>query len=365
MRADTDDYRQIFLTAIPLMDTRAPVEFSRGAFPNASNLPLLSDAEREQVGICYKNNGQEAAIELGRELVAGSTRARRLAGWENFAITHPEGYLYCFRGGLRSRTTQLWMREEGVEYPLVKGGYKAMRQYLIDELERSIAQANLVLVAGKTGTGKTRVIETLSRAVDLEALARHRGSSFGRLPEPQPTQIDFENALSIALLRQLGGGERRILLEDEGKLIGRAALPDQLREKMQIAPLLLVEESIEERVQVILEDYVHDLGQRYLQVSAEDGPMLHQQHLLAGLERIKKRLGGRLYGQLEALMKAAFEQYQGGGDDSLHRQWIEGLLVEYYDPMYDYQMSRREGEILGRGPRDEITSMAREYCGGP
>jgi tRNA 2-selenouridine synthase len=238
-----------------------------------------------------------------------------------------------------------------------------MRRFLIDELEASIDRVKLVLVAGKTGTGKTRVIEDLPRAVDLEGLARHRGSSFGRLPEPQPTQIDFENALSIAFMRLLQDGDNHVILEDEGKLIGRTALPDRLRDKMQLAPLLLVEESLAERVQVILEDYVHDLGERYSQASTEQGPGLHRQHLLEGLARIKKRLGGRLFAQLDTQMQAAFEQQLRNGDDSLHRQWIEGLLLEYYDPMYEYQMSRREGEIIGRGRRHEIITLARERRG--
>ncbi len=363
MRPNTKDYRRIFLQELPLMDTRAPVEFARGAFPSAVNLPLMSDDEREQVGICYKEAGRQSALELGQQLVGGSIKQQRLAGWRQFVVDHPEGYLYCFRGGLRSRTTQQWMRDNGDEYPLIEGGYKAMRRFLIDELAASIDRVKLVLVAGKTGAGKTRVIEGLPRVVDLEGLARHRGSSFGRLPEPQPTQIDFENALSIAFMRLLNDGDNHVILEDEGKLIGRTVLPDRLRDKMQLAPLLLVEESVAERVQVILEDYVQDLGKRYSQAHGEQGSSLHRQHLLEGLARIRKRLGSCLFARLETQMQAAFEQQFRDGNDSLHRQWIEGLLVEYYDPMYEYQMSRREGDIIARGRRDEIITLTRERHG--
>ena len=157
MRADTDNYREIFLRGVPLFDTRAPVEFARGAFPAAINLPLMSDSEREQVGIRYKLAGQSAAIELGNELVCGATKEARTRAWCNFAKEHPQGYQYCFRGGLRSQTSQLWMRDAGCEYPLVLGGYKAMRRFLLDQLELSIRAARFVLIAGKTGTGKTRV----------------------------------------------------------------------------------------------------------------------------------------------------------------------------------------------------------------
>ena len=104
MRDDTADYRALFLEDVPLMDTRAPVEFARGAFPTAANLPIMTGEERHQVGICYKEHGQAAAIELGHRLVSGDTRDARIAGWCDFARQHPDGYLYCFRGGLRSRT---------------------------------------------------------------------------------------------------------------------------------------------------------------------------------------------------------------------------------------------------------------------
>ncbi len=180
----------------------------------------MSDAERAQVGICYKQQGQDAAIKLGHQLVSGELKAQRLAQWAAFARQHPQGYLYCFRGGLRSQTVQRWLREEGIDYPLVIGGYKAMRRFLLEELERSLASASFVLVSGKTGTGKTRVIAHLARAVDLEGLANHRGSSFGQMPTPQPSQIDFENGLSIALLRLLAKSSGPIFLEDEGRLIG-------------------------------------------------------------------------------------------------------------------------------------------------
>jgi len=363
MRADTNDYRKIFLRGIPLFDTRAPVEFARGAFPAALNLPLMSDAEREQVGIRYQQAGQSAAIELGNELVCGAVKEARIRDWCNFAKQHPEGYLYCFRGGLRSQTSQLWMRDAGCEYPLILGGYKAMRRFLIDQLESSIALARFVLIAGKTGTGKTRVIEVIERAVDLEGLAKHRGSSFGRLLDPQPSQIDFENSLSIDLLRLMAAAESAVFLEDEGRLIGRVNLPDSLCEKMQASPLLVVDEPLEQRVQVILEDYVGDLGERYHRSWGDESVGRHRQHLLEGLARIKKRLGGESYATIEKQMTAAFDHQLRGGDESQHRQWIETLLLDYYDPMYAYQMDKREGRVLARGNRAEIIALAGESIG--
>ena len=357
-RPDTDDYRALFLNPTPMMDMRAPAEFSRGAFPTSLSLPLMSDAERAEVGICYKQHGQEAAIERGHQLVSGELKAARLAQWVAFAEQHPLGYLYCFRGGLRSQTVQRWLREAGIDYPLVIGGYKAMRRFLLEELERSVAKASFVLISGKTGTGKTRVISQLLRAVDLEGQANHRGSSFGQMPTPQPSQIDFENGISIALMRLRAKGPERIFLEDEGRLIGSLALPESLREKMRVAPMLVVEQSLAERIDVVIEDYVVDLGQRYELKYPEDGPRLHCEKLQADLARIRKRLGGELHQQVSDMMARAFaRQWQDAQLDG-HRQWIALLLEKYYDPMYEYQLSKRAGEQLFQGDRQAVIAWA-------
>jgi tRNA 2-selenouridine synthase len=357
-RPDTDDYRELFLTDAPMMDMRAPTEFSHGAFPSACSLPLMSDEERAQVGICYKEQGQEAAIELGHQLVAGELKAERLARWSEFARSHPQGYLYCFRGGLRSSTVRQWLRDEGIDYPLVLGGYKAMRRFLLEELERSVARAELILVSGRTGTGKTRVISRLARSVDLEGLANHRGSTFGQLPEPQPSQIDFENALSIAMLKLLVGDETRVLLEDEGRLIGRLYLPEVLLERMKLSPMAVVEQTLEERVDVIVEDYVLDLGGRFAALHGDLGPLRHSEKLQDDLGRIRKRLGGERFQQVSDMMAAAFAAQASSGDLSLHREWIAFLLEHYYDPMYDYQLSQRNGEVLFRGNRSAVIEWA-------
>ena len=360
-RPDTDDYRALFLDPTPMMDMRAPAEFVGGAFPAALNLPLMSDDERAQVGICYKQRGQEAAIALGHQLVGGELKARRLAQWVEFARQYPQGYLYCFRGGLRSQTVQRWLRDAGIDYPLVRGGYKAMRRFLLDELEYSIDKASFVLVSGKTGTGKTRVITHLANAVDLEGLANHRGSSFGQMPTPQPSQIDFENGLSIALLRLLAKSSQPIFLEDEGRLIGCLALPESLREKMRTAPLVVVEQSLEQRIDIVIEDYVVDLGQRYAVLFGDDdGARLHSEKLQSDLARIRRRLGGQLHQEVSGMMAAAFVRQWQDTEVSGHRQWIAVLLEKYYDPMYEYQLSKRAGAQWFRGDRQAVIARVRQ-----
>lgn len=357
-RPDTDDYRAIFLADAPMMDMRAPVEFAQGAFPTAASLPLMSDDERARVGTCYKQEGQQAAITLGHKLVSGEVKAQRLAAWAEFARSHPDGYLYCFRGGLRSRTVQQWLREEGVDYPLVKGGYKAMRRFLLEELERSIEQAELVLIGGKTGTGKTKVIEALPRSADLEGLANHRGSTFGRMVTPQPSQIDFENKLSIALMKLLQQSQEPLFLEDEGRLVGRLYLPESLRLKMKTAPLVVVEQTLEQRVDVVLDDYIIDLGRRFGELYGEDGPARHSERMQEDLAKIRKRLGGERHQQVSAVMAQAFAEQAHSGDLAGHRLWIATLLEQYYDPMYEYQLQQREGRVLFSGGREAVVAWA-------
>ena len=357
---ETDDYRGLFLDPTPMLDLRSPAEFARGAFPAAASLPLMSDEERAQVGICYKERGQRAAVELGHRLVSGDTRAARLADWVTFARDHPGGCLYCWRGGLRSELVQQWLAAEGIDYPRVRGGYKALRRFLLEELEHSVAAGAFILVSGRTGTGKTRVIERLARAVDLEGLAVHRGSTFGRLPAPQPSQIDFENALSIELMRLFARGSGAVFIEDEGRLIGRLYLPGNLQEAMKQAPLAVIEENLERRVDVVLEDYIVDLGRRYLLLHGEEGFDLHRDKMQGDLARIAKRLGGERLKQVSAMMDAAFATQWRSGDTAAHRDWIAYLLEGYYDPMYDYQLAQRRGRVLFCGAREAVVAWARE-----
>jgi tRNA 2-selenouridine synthase len=164
MRPDTADFRTLFLSGVAMLDVRAPLEFARGAFPGAVNLPLMDDAERHEVGLCYAQKGQQAAIELGHQLVSGLRKAARIAAWAEFARAHPDGYLYCFRGGLRSQLVQQWLHAAGVDYPRVTGGYKAMRGFLIETTDAAAAEQQWFVLGGLTGSGKTDVLADVPRS---------------------------------------------------------------------------------------------------------------------------------------------------------------------------------------------------------
>mgnify|MGYP006422461405 CR=1 FL=1 len=357
---ETDALRALLLDETPLLDVRAPSEFSEGAAPHAHNAPLMSDRERHRVGLCYSESGQEAAIQLGHQLVSGETRAERIEQWIGFAQRHPEACLYCSRGGLRSRIAQQWLQEAGVTMPRIAGGYKAVRRLLLDDLEARCPGLSLLVVSGRTGTGKTRLLHQLPNPVDLEGLAAHRGSSFGRMLAPQPAQADFENALAIALMKADQPAGRPIHVEDESHMIGKRVLPKTLQERMATAPLMVLEQPLETRIDCILQDYVIDMSRAYMN---RDGPeagfAVFREFLLGSLSRIRKRLGGLRYQQLEKIMAGALDAQQRDGDLDGHREWIRTLLNDYYDPMYDHHLSRRDRMVAIRGSFEELLEWSR------
>jgi len=367
-RENTDNYRELFLNDIALMDVRAPVEFDKGAFPNACNIPLLDDDQRHLIGTRYKEQGQDAAIALGWKLATPEVQAERVSAWKQHIAKHPEGYLYCFRGGLRSNLSKKLIAEAGINYPLIEGGYKAMRRFLIDELDnnsRALRDPNtpLVLISGRTGSGKTLVINRLSHSVDLEGLARHRGSAFGRQVMPQPAQIDFENALSIAILKlrhQFPSGA--LFTEDEGRTIGSAALPLEFQACMQQAPRAVLEATVEERIDIALADYVIDARPQYLQAFGDDeGQLKFREQILGNLDRIRKRLGGDRHKVLVECFTSALDEFERSDNPDGFRDGIKVLLTDYYDPMYDYQQGQRDGREIFRGDKEAIVEWAENF----
>ena len=339
----TNEYERLLARGVPLLDVRSPGEFARGAFPAAVNLPLLTDDERHQVGIRYKQAGGEAALELGHELVSGDTRERRIAAWAAWAEQHPDGALYCWRGGLRSEIAQEWLGAAGRAVPRVAGGFKALRGFCLKTLGQDTPW---IVLAGRAGSDKTGILTGIPRHVDLEGLANHRGSAFGKRDTPQPPPIAFENALAVRILQLtddagMTDGDASthtpIAIEDESRTIGRLAVPRVVFEGMQEAPVAVVEIGREDRIANIYHGYV----------AADDGA---RTRLEQALDNIRRRLGGERHTAVRQVMQEAFER----GEPDRHHAWIAMLLDWYYDPMYDYQLSRKEDRIVLRGGRDEV-----------
>ena len=329
------------LSSYKNIDLRSEKEFHKGTIPGSVNIPILSNAEFENVGKEYKNKGQEAAINLGLQLVKGDLKNKRIDAWKNHLNSNPGCFIFCYRGGLRSKIAQEWLEKENIIVQRISGGYKNFRSNILDEHVNSKYDINKwMIIGGLTGSGKTALLSQFKETIDLEKIANHRGSAFGKNISPQPSQADFENELT---LKYINHSHSNILLEDESRSIGRVTLPGTWYEKMQSSKLVVLKISTDERVNNILDEYVLQI----LKTSNNVQELLNQ--YLFSLEKIKKRLGDKLFKEISDLMIKAFKM------DNLdsHKKWISKLLIGYYDPMYNYKLKLRKEYIVHIG--DDIS----------
>jgi tRNA 2-selenouridine synthase len=345
------DFRAILRAGTPIIDVRAPVEFQQGAVPAGVNLPLMNDDERAAIGTCYKRHGADAALKLGHTLVAGEKRQQRLDAWLEAIRRHPDALLCCARGGQRSHISQQWLREVGVDVPLIVGGYKSLRQTAIS-VTAEYVERSMVLIGGCTGNGKTLLVQSQASGVDLEGLAHHRGSSFGRTLQPQLSQASFENALATTLLQK---DATRWVIEDEGHMIGANHLPECLRDRMAQASIAVVEDPFEVRLERLRDEYFTRMHHDFLQAFGEEqGWQEYSDYLHQGLFAIRRRLGLQRFAELTASLDEALLQQQRGASTEVHFSWLRPLLVEYYDPMYRYQLSKKADKIVFRGTYKDV-----------
>ncbi len=356
------EFDQILVSDSPMVDVRAPLEYAKGSFPRATNLPLLQDDERARVGYCYKQQGQSAAVVLGHQLVCGVIKQSRLAAWVAFVQQHQDAIFYCFRGGLRSHTIQQWLQESGYDMRFITGGYKALRQHVLKTIECLVEQLPMFVISGYTGVGKTDLLIRLYRYLDLEALANHRGSSFGRLPGGQPGQVDFENKLAIKLLQLRQDGLQPLSIEDESRLIGRCMLPPGLQNKLKSTAIVLLESPLHERVDRIWRDYIQQALPFYEQQYQHHAVYAFGRVLQDNLSRIHKRLGTRTHGEISRLLDHALLEHHRLGDPIGHRVWIKALLERYYDPLYEYQLSKKQARVIFRGDANAVYNWLQQAC---
>ena len=344
-KSSTSRYSELLTGDVCFIDVRAEQEFLKGSVPGAVNLPILNDSERHRVGICHKSNGPEAATALGHKIVSGDLKQSRIDSWQHAVNKSSGAVIMCWRGGQRSQIAQQWLAEAGVHIDRVAGGFKAMRQHCSQQLDNFAAEETpWILIGGRTGSGKTRVLNQVEGSIDLEGHAHHRGSAFGGYPEGQPTPINFENSLASTSLRHT---HPVVVLEDEGSTIGRLGLPRSWHNRMQRSKVAQLEVDQQERVNHIFEEYVGaDTQSSTLAITYLDA-----------LKRITRRLGGARSSELQALVTEAFDT----GSIDAHCNWIKGLLDAYYDPMYDYQLEKKTARIVFRGTAEEIIEYVQTY----
>lgn len=347
-------FRELALTpsARAWIDVRAEGEFRQGSLPGFTSAPLLRDAERHEVGLRYKQQGQASAIELGHTLV-DPHRAERVAHWVEIARVGAAAapVVCCWRGGLRSQISTEWMREAGCQSLRIVGGYKALRHLCLAQLEHP---TRLLVLSGATGSGKTDLLTEIPTAkIDLEALAHHRGSAFGGRPDtPQPSQATFENALALELARRQ---EAEVLIEDESSTIGTVKIPEPVFERMARAPVVRLELPREERARRVGREYVEEPLRR------GTPPAALEARLQSSLKRIVRRLGGAAYADISADLRRAFET----SDPEAHTTWVTKLLRLYYDPLYEYSFARVNRPVLFRGSREECRAWIRDRYVSP
>jgi tRNA 2-selenouridine synthase len=347
---------QLLKSAAPSVDVRAPVEFAAGSIPGAVNLPVLNDSERAAVGTAYKKEGSETAIRLGRELVSGDILENRMAAWAKHFREHPDSWLYCFRGGLRSRSVQEALAARGIQVRVVDGGYKRARRFFLETLDRVPRERPVAVVSGYTGSGKTDWLGRIAgefSVCDLERLASHRGSAFGLMGATQPRQIDFEHRIARDFLLD-DRREGPLVVEDESRMIGRLTVPEKLFEAMSAAPLFVIESSSQERARRLVRTYLSDnfsLGE-----DDRDAAKIAKlrETVMASLSSIQKRLGGAEWKTVSGMAEAALEEQSRSGSLAGHDEWVERLLLKYYDPMYRFHIEKAEARVVWRGPGEEL-----------
>lgn len=311
----------------PVIDVRAPSEFQQGHIPGAINIPLFDDQERKVVGTAYKQINKEAAMYAGldfagKKLVKLAKEGERVAGKNKVLLVH------CWRGGMRSRS-MVWLFETmGISCHLLEGGYKSYRSYVRQVLASPL---NLLVIGGRTGSGKTAILHHLKKAgeqvIDLEGLAHHKGSAFGALGEPdQPSTEQFENELcrEISILDP----EKVCWIEDESRNVGKCVIPGELYSRMKEADLVFLDISRELRASHLVGDYA-----KY-----------EQEDLRACVRKIEKRLGGdRTKEALEAIDREDYYQ-------------TAMITLHYYDKAYMFSLEKNHTNyrILGSEDVDPV-----------
>ena len=324
-----------------LLDVRSEKEFLSKNLPLFISTPLLKNKEHELIGTLYKQKGPSAAMQEGLRL-SKLYLEERLSIWKELTDSK-EVFITCLRGGMRSKIVAHYVQSFAKNCYQTEGGYKALRFTLLEQLKH-LEEHSFYILTGKTGSGKTQLLNKLSNdingVIDLEGLANHKGSAFGYpIYQNQPTQASFENALLFELLQKKSDC---ILLEDESRLIGQNLIPLQIKEKMNSSSLVYLDVDINTRAKHIFKEYVFNPLEQGI---SQD---IIFQHALQGLERISKRLGGTIFQSLKKSMSYAFLQNQDMNEE-VHLEYIRKLLEIYYDKRYDHAFNKNKRKILFQG----------------
>lgn len=294
-----------------IIDVRSPAEFAEDHVPGALNCPVLDDAQRAEVGTLYKQVSPFAARRVGAAYVAEAI-GRHIRGHFSDKPKHWRPLIMCWRGGQRSGAMVTVLRAVGWDACQLEGGYKAFRTQVMADLATLPQRLQWRVITGPTGSAKTHMLQALAgeggQVLDLEALARHKGSVLGAFPiAHQPSQKAFETCLWQAL-RQFSV-DRPVWVEAESRKIGCLHVPEQLIGAVRGAEPFAISAPLTARVDFLLAEYHYFL----------DNPT-----------QLKQRLDS-----LRALRgNDTINRWQAWVDQGQFRALVTALLTDHYDPAY-------------------------------
>jgi tRNA 2-selenouridine synthase len=304
----------------PVIDVRSPGEYNHAHMPGALSMPLFTDEERKVVGTAYKQQSREVAIKIGLDYFGPKMRKMveeaEAIGNKQLPVANCL-LLYCWRGGMRSGAVSWLLDMYGFKVYTLIGGYKKFRNYVLDTFALPF-QFNIL--GGYTGTGKTELLYALKEnaeiVIDLEDIAKHKGSAFGSIGmPPQPKQEMFENVLAQELRKStINDFNSTIWLEDESQRIGQINIPGAIWKNMRQSPLYFLDIPFEERLKHITEEY----------------GCLDKVQMIEAITRIREKLGIQN-------AKTAIQLLEEGNTLESFR-----ILLKYYDKFYLKALHNRE-----------------------
>ena len=327
-----------------LIDVRSPEEYYKGHMPNSINIPLFNNDERAFIGKKFKIAGREKAVLEGLKIVEKNfdqlvgdliTEYKKYTNKFKLEEINNPVKVYCARGGMRSFSINWLIEKIGYRSFKLEGGYKSYRNWVLSSF---LEKRNITLIGGKTGTGKTKILNDLIKnnfqALDLEHLANHRGSSFGGLGMAhQPSSEHFENLLAEELINQ--SKSQPVFIEAESANIGTCRIPHELFNQMKKAKRIEIYLNKENRIKELISIY----------------SKFPKNELINSVTRISKRLGPQR-------TKKAIESIE-------NERWKDvcNAVLDYYDKCYEYEIANKVNVIsidIQNKTKDEIIKLITE-----
>ncbi len=306
-----------------IIDVRSPNEFQLDHIPGSINLPVLKNNERELIGTIYKKDSPFKAKKLGASFIS-----KNISILIKKKFIHNQGnwkpLIYCWRGGQRSNAISITLSEIGWEVYLLKGGYKTYRKEIIHSLNKLVNNFKFIVLRGKTGTAKTKILETLlnngGNVLNLEKIAKHKGSLLGKHPnQEQPSQKLFESLIYFEL-RKLKKN-KPVFVESESSKIGNLFLPSNLLFKIENSPCIDIETNIDARASFLVKDYSKFI--------------------------LKKNSFNELFAYANTkLGREIVEKWKINYAKKNWKALATQLILEYYDPLYSHKKNKKSNLVI-------------------